>query len=263
MHIASVVSIVIILSYGSEAHMDDLNEETDLQQDSAQQNVNKECVSCQKPADCAELIENGYEENGVYEIYPKNRNLQCSSIEVYCDMKTDGGGWTVIQRRGDFKRPRDYFYKTWAEYKVGFGGLKKDFWLGNDNIHALTSQKKYTVRFDLGAHNETAYAVYDNFWIDDEHYNYTLHINGYSGTAGDAMEYIQNMPFSTKDRKNSPGSTDCSQLRKGGWWYNDCAKANLNGLYIADVVYDSITWLYWKDTTTLSSVEIKIRPHGF
>ena len=30
-------------------------------------------------------------------------------------------GWTVIQSRGQFGNPPDYFNKTWAEYQAGFG----------------------------------------------------------------------------------------------------------------------------------------------
>lgn len=36
----------------------------------------------------------------------------------------------VIQRRGDFQRPKDYFNKDWKSYKDGFGDVEKDFWLG-------------------------------------------------------------------------------------------------------------------------------------
>ncbi|GFS88257.1 hypothetical protein NPIL_269831, partial [Nephila pilipes] len=35
----------------------------------------------------------------------------------------------LLQRRGNFERPKDYFFKDWASYKAGFGNIEKDFWL--------------------------------------------------------------------------------------------------------------------------------------
>ncbi|GBL87947.1 hypothetical protein AVEN_33553-1, partial [Araneus ventricosus] len=47
------------------------------------------------PMDCAEVLHNGYNESGVYTIWPKSRVTNDKSIDVFCDMDTDGGGWTV------------------------------------------------------------------------------------------------------------------------------------------------------------------------
>ena len=53
------------------------------------------------------------------------------SFKVYCDMETDGGGWTVIQRRSDQKEiPRKNFYRPWNEYEKGFGSPADHVWLG-------------------------------------------------------------------------------------------------------------------------------------
>ncbi|GFY71166.1 aquaporin-9 [Trichonephila inaurata madagascariensis] len=138
-----------------------------------------------KPMDCEEVRRNGFNTSGVYTIWPRNRIITKETARVYCDMTTNGGGWTVIQRRGDFGSPPDYFNKNWNYYKRGFGAPTKDFWIGNDLIYALTNQGSYSVRFEMQHANTTnAYALYEEFWIDDEDDNYKLHISGYSGTAG-------------------------------------------------------------------------------
>ncbi|GIX97576.1 techylectin-5A [Caerostris darwini] len=151
--------------------------------------------------DCAEVLHSGHSKSGVCTVWPKNRVAEDKPLDVYCDMDTDGGGWTGFQRRGNFLKPRDYFNKNWASYKKGFGHIDKDFWLGSDNIYALSNQRLYSIRFDLRAvDEEKRYALYETFWIDDENNKYTLHIQEYSGDAGDSMTPDHNnMQFSTKD----------------------------------------------------------------
>ena len=57
------------------------------------------------------------------------------SFNVYCDMRTNGGGWTVFQIRQDGSLD---LYRGRNDYKSGFGQLKAEFWLGNDKINRLT-----------------------------------------------------------------------------------------------------------------------------
>ena len=37
--------------------------------------------------------------------------------EVLCDSE----GWTIIQSRGQFGNPEDYFFRNWENYTAGFG----------------------------------------------------------------------------------------------------------------------------------------------
>ena len=70
-----------------------------------------------------------------------------------------------------------------------------------------------------------------------------------AGTAGDSLSYHKGMEFSTNDRDNDGLTGHCAQNNKGGWWYKNCHKANLNGLYYEGGPIPSsngISWATWK-----------------
>ena len=81
------------------------------------------------------------------------------------------------------------FYRDWDDYKNGFGSTNGEFWLGNDNIHSLTTSGKQVLRIDLEAFDgETRFAEYSGFSVDDGRNNYTLRFDAYlqvSSTAGE------------------------------------------------------------------------------
>ena len=57
--------------------------------------------------------------------------------------------------------------------------------IGNDNIAALTNQRNYMLRIDLGDwEGEWRYAIYSSFKVDDAANKYKLIISGFSGDAG-------------------------------------------------------------------------------
>ena len=146
---------------------------------------------------------------------------------VLCDTFTDGGGWFVFQRRvtGDVN-----FYRGWKDYKQGFGSLDGDFWLGLDNIHAITNTGVFELRIDMIYNGNFAFAHYDSFSVGDEESNYILQVGHYDGTAGESFIAKHNgMPFSTHDRDNDQYGQNCAVLYVGAWWYNSCHVSNLNG----------------------------------
>ncbi|XP_023228825.1 techylectin-5A-like isoform X2 [Centruroides sculpturatus] len=122
-----------------------------------------------RPMDCEELKESGIEESGIYTVCPRGRTNE-PLFPVYCDMEKDGGDWTVFERRGDYGKPANYFYKNWEDYRQGFGELNKEFWLGLDKIHSLTAQGNYMLRIKMVKFEESGdyYAVYSNFKVGSE-----------------------------------------------------------------------------------------------
>ncbi|XP_061176300.1 ficolin-3-like [Saccostrea echinata] len=166
---------------------------------------------------------------------------------VYCDMSTDGGGWTAIQRRLDETTD---FYRTWVEYKQGFGDPSKNYWIGNDAVFELTKNKDQELRVWLQSFDgDEAYSQYHTFYVGDEDSKYRLTVTGYSGTAGDSVAWHSGMKFTTKDQDNDNKiSGNCAVDYHGGWWYNNCLNSNLNGEYAQSNVTGSKypIWYHWK-----------------
>ena len=203
------------------------------------------------------MLKSGHTQSGVYSVNPDRKG----SFNVYCDMRTDGGGWTVFQRRQDGSVD---FYRGWNDYKSGFGQLTAEFWLGNDKIHRLTAARPNSLRVELEDWNGVrVFAKYGKFKIGDEQVKYRLEVGSYSGTAGDSLAYHNNMAFSTKDRDNDRRNGNCAMSYTGAWWYNDCYYSNLNGKYLGKVKRNTkgINWWHFKQYhLSLKFTEMKLRP---
>ena len=185
-----------------------------------------------------------------------------SSIIAYCDQKTMGGGWTVIQRRQDGTVD---FNRTWNDYSKGFGRLETEFWFGNENIHDLTkiseAPKKSSLLINMKMRGKTipVYAKYSVFHIGDAATKYVLDISGFSGNASNAnMAFHNNMKFTTFDQDNDNIGGNCAIKWKGGWWYNNCYRVHLNGPYNIPGFTDNVMW-NWDTKEYLDFAEMKIR----
>ncbi|XP_052106204.1 ficolin-2-like isoform X1 [Mytilus californianus] len=223
--------------------------------DDMKQNSTDAISEAHNHRDCSDLDRKHFR-SGVYKIFPK----VTVGFNVCCDMETDEGGWTVFQRRQDGKVD---FYRGWTEYVKGFGDVKTEFWLGNDKLHELTSQGSYELRVDLGDFNgDKAYAKYSTFNIGDQSTNYTLTVNGYSGTAGDALNYHNKRAFSTKDKDNDGNNRkNCAEGSKGAWWYHNCHYSNLNGLFLGNKKdhLKGVRWYFWKRDQSIKTTSMMIR----
>ncbi|XP_032625829.1 fibrinogen-like protein 1-like protein [Chelonoidis abingdonii] len=181
------------------------------------------------PRDCSYIPRDS--PSGVYAIQPAGSPPRV----VWCDMDTEGKGWTVVQRNS--YNTEITWRESWSTYKYGFGNVQQDYWLGNEYLSLLTQQNAYKVRFVVeDKSNNTRYAEYDIFSVEDEPGGYSLRLGRYSGDGKDYFTTYHsglggihdNMKFSTTDKDQDQTSGNCASSY-GGWWYDKCQNVLLNG----------------------------------
>ncbi|KAG4071102.1 hypothetical protein HA402_013416 [Bradysia odoriphaga] len=179
--------------------------------------------------DCEDAFQKGFTMSGVYRIKPK---ASFRPFQVWCDMESEGGGWTLIQTRYDGLTD---FFRNWQEYRNGFGSVDSEHWLGNNFIHQLTENYDYQLKIEVTGFqaNEFAFAKYSPFRVGSEDENYILSVGNFTreGQISDSLTTHNGCMFSTKDKNND--GHNCANLFQGAWWYRACYMSNLNGIWMS------------------------------
>lgn len=172
------------------------------------------------------------------------------------------GQWVVFQRRGQYNSPKDYFARNLDDYVSGFGDPSKEFWLGLDKLVSLTSGGAELLIQLETFEGQKIVAKYSHFKVEGAPY-FRLHVSGYSGNAGNPLRIDTGMAFSARDSDRDLWEGDCSQTRGGGgWWYNGCGLANLNGrnLGAGQNSYNGILWYFYaNDNRSFKSSKMMLR----
>ena len=148
--------------------------------------------------------------------------------------------------------------------------------MGLEEIHQLTTTHDMSLYINLETFEGEPFSLrLQTFSVGTAASNYAWHYSGYSQSSdrmkGTSFSTLNNgMMFSTRDRENDiwGGGKCVPDAYRGGWWYSNCGRFNLNGNYEGDVTptYAGIVvWYIDNASTTMSetkavkSVEMIIR----
>ena len=185
---------------------------------------------------CAEILQNNPgASDGVYTIDPDGEG-PVEEFDCYCDMTTDGGGWTLVLLSNSSVTgcPRPYWDE--AVNEINLNGTFSDDITSFDLLMAVAQWNTMgdEARLDMGSSPSSLnHRAFYDFSLDETN-NYALQMSNeiiLIGTTSPGMySYHNGRPLSTRDADHDDYSSNCSTMfYETAWWYVACFKGSFWG----------------------------------
>uniref|UniRef100_A0A182NVM1 Fibrinogen C-terminal domain-containing protein n=1 Tax=Anopheles dirus TaxID=7168 RepID=A0A182NVM1_9DIPT len=170
-----------------------------------------------------------------------------------------GSDWIVFRRRIDGSVE---FNRSWTEYKHGFGDLRGEHWLGLNKLWNVIFAERHELLVEVeDFYGQICYAKYDDFKMENFEGFKLKSLGSYSGTAGDSLSPHIGKVFATFDKNDAH---NCARSYGGGWWFDKCYNAHLNGRYrYKHELYNTgVAWNGLRKDYSMKSSKMMVRPYS-
>ena len=194
-------------------------------------------------ATCKQLRGLGAKESGLYIVYPESHP---DGMTVFCDMETDGGGWTLMWSNIRGRNGRATTRMNWADAtgaETFFNGTPSNDKHSFEVYSGLSLWNEFMGRQDGGEvryewRHPTSREILQDAKMKIQRFNagdnFTLRISDITHLVGTVapglLTYHNNRQFSAYGADHDDYRYPCSNYYSyTPWWYSACWSGNISG----------------------------------